>query len=142
MGFKGGKRVKEADVNKDKTTSDPEEKKPLSINFEDIYRFERSDVVLEISEEHYSNIAYMQVGGRDVCIDFFAMPGVKKDGRMVLRGTRIYMPHVAAQRLVESLDSVLRSVYLDDKMETYTPRETKEVKTTTKVEITAKETES
>jgi len=116
-----------ADVHGKKPASSSKED-AVSINMADLYRFEASDLVLDISEEHYSNLAYMQVTPRDVYVDFFATPGIKKDGKMVLKGTRIYMSHVAAQRLVEALDSVLKDVHRAGGLEIYTPKVAKKAK--------------
>jgi Protein of unknown function (DUF3467). len=129
-------------VHKEKPVPSPEEGKTLSINLADLYSFETSDLVLEISEEHYSNIAYMQVAPRDVYIDFLTMPGVKKDGKMVIEGTRIYMSHVAAQRLVESLGQLLKNVHQTGVMEIFAPANAKKIKSTTKVDLPVRETEA
>lgn len=116
------------DVHREKkeTPTSSSKAKEVSVDIADLYRFEASDLVLDISEEHYSNLAYVQVAPREVYIDFFATPGIKKDGKMVLGGTRIYMSHAAAQRLVETLDRVLKDVHRAGKMEVYTPKATKE----------------
>lgn len=47
-------------------------------------------------------------GPRDAYVDFLEMPGVKKDGRMMVKGTRVYMSHVIAKRLGEVLQEVLK----------------------------------
>lgn len=118
-----------ADAHEEKPVSVSSQKeKEVSIDIGDLYRFEASDLVLDISEEHYSNLAYMQVAPREVYVDFFALPGVKKDGKMLLRGTRIYMSHVAAQRLAETLDRVLKDVHQAGRMESYKPKEAKKTK--------------
>jgi hypothetical protein len=64
----------------------------------------------------------IQVTDRDVYIDFLSMPGIKKDGKMVLRGTRIFMPHSSAQTLAESLGKTLEIVNKDGRMTTCTPQ--------------------
>lgn len=99
----------------------------VSINVSDLYSFRPEDVVLEICEEHYSNLAYIQIANREVYIDFLPMPGVKKDGKMILKGTRIYMSHAAAQTLAEKLTNLLEEVYEKGGIETYTPRQIKDV---------------
>ncbi|OGS56048.1 MAG: hypothetical protein A3K60_02800 [Euryarchaeota archaeon RBG_19FT_COMBO_56_21] len=67
-----------------------------------------SNLIPDITITRYSNLAYVQASPRDVCVDFLEMPGVKKDGKMVVNGTRVYMSHVAAQKLGEVLQSVLK----------------------------------
>jgi hypothetical protein len=97
----------------------------VSIDISELYKFEPSDLVIEIVEEHYSNLAYIQVTPRDVYIDFLPMPGVKKDGKMVVKGTRIFMSHPAAQKLAEVLGRVLENVHKENGMEVYQPSEVK-----------------
>jgi DNA-binding transcriptional ArsR family regulator len=47
-------------------------------------------------------------GPRGAYVDFLEMPGVKKDGRVMVKGTRVYMSHVIAKRLGEVLQEVLK----------------------------------
>ncbi|MDK2974934.1 MAG: hypothetical protein PWP08_1305 [Methanofollis sp.] len=54
-----------------------------------------------------------------VFIDFLQMPGVKQDGRMHVRGTRVYLSHAAAQKLVGALAGTVEKVYSDGAMEQY-----------------------
>lgn len=82
----------------------------MNINVLDLYKFDPSDLTVEITEEHYSNFALVQVTPNDVYIDFLPMPGVKRDGKMVLKGTRIFLPHSVAQKLGETLGHVLETV--------------------------------
>ena len=110
----------------------------VAIDFADLYKFNKDDLAINISTVGYSNIAYMQVGHRDVYIDFLEMPGTKKDEKMVINGVRIFMSHTAAKALAESLNQLLDDVYERGKMESYPPKVTK--KTTTKVDRTSKET--
>lgn len=89
--------------------SDVEEK--ASIDIGDLYKFKHEDLVLNISSIHYSNLTYMQVASRETVLDFLELPGVKRDGKMVINGVRIYLSHVAAQMLVEKLGKLLETAY-------------------------------
>lgn len=89
----------------------------VGVDLKEMYRFEAKDMVPEISVSRYSNLAYVQVSPRDVYIDFLEMPGVKRDGRVAVNGTRVYMSHVAAQRLGEVLQQTLRKVVRDGGIE-------------------------
>jgi len=73
--------------------------------------------VPDINASRYSNLAYIQVTPRDLYIDFLEMPGVKKDGRMVVSGVRIYMSHVAGQRLSQALGRTISEVLEKGKIE-------------------------
>ena len=95
-------------------------KGPEGVNLKQLYAFEAKDLVPDITVTRYSNLAYVQVSPRDVCIDFLEMPGVKKDGRMVVNGTRVYMSHVVAKRLGEVLQEVLKKASRDGGLEKLT----------------------
>jgi hypothetical protein len=113
--------------------SDAESKKSLAteipkgvpIDLNEIYKIDPSRVVSDITHVRYSNMAYIQVTERDVFIDFLEMPGVKKDGKQTINGTRIYMSHAAAQRLSEAMGKILDEVHRSKKMETYFARTSK-----------------
>lgn len=87
-----------------------------SIDIGDLYRFKREDLILDISSTHYSNLTYIQVASRETVLDFLELPGVKKDGKMVINGVRIYLSHVAAQTLVETLSKLLETAYENGKI--------------------------
>jgi hypothetical protein len=57
---------------------------------------------------------------------FFEMPGTKKDGKMVLPGTRVFMSFAAAQRLSEALAGILEKSHRDEGMEQYIAGGTKQ----------------
>ena len=87
-----------------------------SLDIKDLYRFEPEDLILDISSTHYSNITYIQIAAREVILDFLELPGIKKDSKMVINGTRIYLSHVAAQALVEKLGKLLEQAYSEGKI--------------------------
>lgn len=89
----------------------------VSIDLKKSYEFEGKDIVPDINATRYSNLAYIQVTPRDLYIDFLEMPGVKRDGRMVVSGVRVYMSHVAGQRLSEVLGRTISQVSEKGKIE-------------------------
>jgi hypothetical protein len=86
-------------------------KEELTINLSELYKYDVKDMNVDITVVKYSNLAWVQVTPRDVEIDFLEMPGVKKDGKMMINGTRIYMSHFAAQKLSEVLTEILKQVH-------------------------------
>ncbi len=44
---------------------------------------------------------------RDVYIHSMEMPGTKRDGKMAVKGMRIYMSHPAAKRLADVLGEIM-----------------------------------
>jgi hypothetical protein len=105
----------------------------MTINLQDLYMFRPEDLNIDITTVHYSNLAYISCDHRNVFIDFLALPGVKKDGKMTVDGTRIFMSHAAAQKLALALGELLKQVYDQGQMETYTPNITKPIKISSKV---------
>ncbi|MFP4052026.1 MAG: DUF3467 domain-containing protein, partial [Thermoplasmata archaeon] len=79
---------------------DPEEdkeKSQVTIDLNEIYKFEPEDIEIDIENESYSNLAYIQVAHRDLQIDFLKMPGIQEEDKQKVKGTRIHMSHAAAQ---------------------------------------------
>jgi len=91
----------------------------VTIDLANLYKFDPEDLVTDIKTSAYSNLAFIQVTHRDVFIDFFEMPGTKKDGKMVMSGTRVFMSFAAAQRLSEALTCILEKAHKDGGMEQY-----------------------
>ncbi len=91
----------------------------FGIDLSEFFKFDPKDVVPDISIVRYSNFAAINVTNRDVHIDFLEMPGIKKDGRVLLNGTRIYMSYSAAQKLAEVLQKALEEVHSTGKMEMF-----------------------
>ena len=102
------------------------DKQVVTIDLADLYKFNPEDLIADIRTSAYSNLAYVQVTHRDVVIDFFEMPGTKKDGKMVLPGTRVFMSFAAAQRLSEALTGILEKAHRDGGMEQYIAGGTKQ----------------
>ena len=99
------------------------DKQAVTIDLADLYKFNPEDLVADIKTSAYSNLAYVQVTHRDVVIDFFEMPGTKKDGKMVLPGTRVFMSFAAAQRLSEALAGILEKAHRDGGWNSTSPAE-------------------
>jgi hypothetical protein len=109
------------------------------MDIRDLYKFKPEDLTIDVSATYYSNLAYIQVAPRDVIIDFLIFPGVKKDGKMVIDGARVLMTHVAAQKLVERLSTLLEVEYNKGKMEMFELPQPSEEKLTTKVTRSSEE---
>lgn len=95
------------------------DKPAVTIDLADLYKFNPEDLVADIRTSAYSNLAFIQVTHRDVFIDFFEMPGTRKEGKMVMPGTRVFMSFAAAQRLSEALTGILEKAHKDGEMEQY-----------------------
>jgi hypothetical protein len=115
--------------------SEKADRESMTIDISEMYRYEREDLMTDISSSAYSNLAYVQATQRDLYIDFLEMPGIKKeDGKMHIKGTRIYMSHSAAQKLSAAISGILKKVHSDGGMEFYTPDGEKGAVLSTKVE--------
>ncbi|WFN36695.1 DUF3467 domain-containing protein [Methanomicrobium antiquum] len=107
----------------------------MTIDVGEMYKYKKEDLMTDISSSAYSNLAYVQATHRDLYIDFLEMPGIKRDdGKMHIKGTRIYMSHSAAQKLSKALDGILKMVHSDGGMEFYTPEDETKPKISTKVQ--------
>lgn len=103
------------------------------IDLRELYKFEPGELQPDITHSSYSNLAYVQVTHRDVFIDFLEMPGIRRDNKMRVNGTRVYMSHAAAQKLAEALSGVLEMVHREEGMEKYVPESLKETTLSTKI---------
>jgi len=90
-----------------------------------MYEFNPEDMTPDIKTSAYSNVAYITCSNRDIFIDFLELPGVKKDGKMMVPGTRVYMSHAAAQQLAIRLAQVLEGSFQRGEMESYDPQPVK-----------------
>lgn len=93
--------------------------KVIRIDLAEKYLFNPDELTPEIIHTTYSNVAYVQVTGRDVFVDFLQLPGYKKDGRVIMNGTRVYMSFFSAKKLAEVLQNTLENVYAEGGMEQY-----------------------
>lgn len=105
-----------------------QEKDSITVDLRELYKFEQKDLVPDISIVRYSNLAYIQITHRDVYIDFLEVPGIKKDGKVLLNGTRIYMSFAGAQKLAETLQELLEQVDSRGGIEKYISRKEKKEK--------------
>jgi len=99
----------------------------VQVDIGKMYAFKAEDMIPDITATHYSNMAYIVCTHRDVYIDFLEMPGIKKDGKVMVNGARVFMGHAAAQRLAAALKETLDRVYTERGMEMYSPDRLKEV---------------
>lgn len=79
----------------------------VMIDLSKIYAFKPENLTIDITNTYYSNVSYLQVAPRDVVIDFLALPGIKKDEKMIVSGVRVYMTHVEALKMAEALGALL-----------------------------------
>jgi hypothetical protein len=86
-----------------------------------MYQFKPEEMIPDIKTSSYSNVSYLTCTNRDVFIDFLEMPGIKKDGKMMVPATRVYMSHSAAQQLAAKLTEILEGSYQRGEMEFFTP---------------------
>jgi hypothetical protein len=107
---KDDKSPQEKDVSKEQTAE-------ITIDLRDLYSYDPKTTLLNITDTRYSNLAYIQVSQRDVYIDFLEMPGQKRNGDFFVDGTRIFLSHVAAQKLAKALGELLEKVHSEGAIE-------------------------
>jgi len=112
------------DTKKQTAKAAPVPGQPVPIDFGRMYRFSPDEMCPEVRASAYANVSYITCTNRDVFIDFLEMPGVKKDGKMMIPATRIYLSHSAAQQLAAKLSEILEGSYQRGEMEFYEPGET------------------
>jgi len=110
----------------------------VTIDVGQLYKFTPDMLEQNIVHSTYSNLAYIQVSHRDVSIDFYQMPGIRNGNKQEVPGTRIFMSHVAAQKMALSLLNILNNIHNHGDMEKFEPKEVKSVKPTTIIKSTKK----
>ncbi len=113
----------------EETNVSEEKTEEFVIDLRKVYSYKPENLKPDISIVRYSNLAYINTTNRDVHIDFLEMPGIIKDDKVLLNGTRIYMSHAAAQKLAERLLETLEQVHSVGKIEKYIGMEKAEKKT-------------
>lgn len=103
----------------------PEKNEKFLLDIGRMYEFNPEDMTPDIKTSAYSNVAFITCSNRDIFIDFLELPGVKKDGKMMVPGTRVYMSHAAAQQLAIRLAQVLEGSFQRGEMESYDPQPVK-----------------
>lgn len=96
---------------------------PVPLDFGRMYQFRPEEMCPDVRASAYANVSYITCTNRDVFIDFLEMPGVKKDGKMMIPATRIYLSHSAAQQLAAKLGEILEGSYQRGEMEFYEPEQ-------------------
>jgi hypothetical protein len=84
-----------------------------------LYRFDPSQLALDLIGTHYSNHAMVQFLGRDVYIDFLAIPGIQKEGKHYVQGMRIQLSHQAALQLMKTLQQVIEAAERNTSIERF-----------------------
>lgn len=107
------------------TDANEEKGQIVSIDIGKCYQFKPEDFEIDVTSVHYSNNSFIQVMGQDVFVDFLELPGVKKDGKMVANATRIFLTHVQAKKLVDTLGNILERSHKAGRMEIYEPSKNK-----------------
>lgn len=92
------------------------EEKPI-LDLPNYYKYDYSKAKIKVLNHSYSNLAWINVSGRDVFIDFLSMPGIIEDGIPVINATRISMPPAAAARLAEVLARTIDQAINDNGFE-------------------------
>lgn len=71
------------------------------------------EVINNIILTRYSNAVNIQASNNDVVLDFMELPGIPRDGKMILEGIRVYMTHEQARLLAQLLETTLQKVNRD-----------------------------
>ena len=100
-----------------------EQNKTIEIDLTEWMRIDSKNIVPDVSVVRYSNYAVVQVMQRDIYIDFLELPGVKRDGKVVVNTTRMYLTHSHAQKLAKSILEVLERSHKEHVFEVYNPKE-------------------
>ena len=104
------------------THANQEKDRIVSLDIGSCYQFKPEDFEINIQNTTYANNSYIQVMGQDVFIDFMALPGVKRGGKMVADATRVYMTHIQAKKLADALNAILENTQKAGRMETFPPK--------------------
>ena len=107
--------------NKPAIPKEQDQRKQFLVDVGRMYQFKPDEMQADVKSSAYSNVAYITCTNRDVFIDFLEMPGYRKDDRMMVPATRIFMSHSGAQNLAAKLIEVLEGSYNRGEMETYSP---------------------
>jgi hypothetical protein len=109
------------DAQKHTTPKEQDPQQQFLIDVARMYQFKPEEMIPDIKTSSYSNVSYLTCTNRDVFIDFLELPGIKKDGKMMVPATRVYMSHSAAQQLAAKLTEILEGSYQRGEMEFFTP---------------------
>ncbi|MEI7591282.1 MAG: hypothetical protein WCJ49_08260 [Deltaproteobacteria bacterium] len=91
--------------------------KPGDIHFQTqfemkLVQFIKSDepITPEIDVVRYSNQILMNITENEVILDFLELPGIAREGKMHVRGTRIYLTIGKTKKIHEVLGNLLKEV--------------------------------
>ena len=68
------------------------------------------EVINNIIMTRYSNAVNIQASNNDIALDFMALPGFQRDGKIVLEGVRVYMTHEQAHLLANLIETGIQKV--------------------------------
>ena len=108
--------------NSPSNNENPEKDSTVSLDIGKCYRFDPENFEINIQNTQYANSTFILVMGQDVFIDFLALPGTKKEGKMTADATRIYLTHIQAKKMADALNTILENTYKAGQMETYPPK--------------------
>ena len=94
------------------------EKAKVTIDISKLFKLDPDEIKLDVDHVHYSNVAYIQVNQRDVQVDFLQLPGIPKENGTMAKTTRIYLSHISAKRLAETLLQTLKNASEGGQIET------------------------
>jgi hypothetical protein len=104
----------------------------LLIDVGKMYKFDPENLSVDIVSRNYSNHVFIQGTDNDMYIDFLEFPGVMKEGQKgVVPGIRVYMSHIAAQRMALAVLGLLNKMHDEGKITQFKPeKDLKKVGTT------------
>lgn len=84
----------------------------ISLDMAALYQFNQEDLELDVTVVRYSGDHFVQLTQNDLFIDFLELPGVRREGKMKVNTTRIYLTHNVAKGLAKTLNEALH--HLED----------------------------
>jgi hypothetical protein len=102
------KQEKTAEL-KASSSSDEIKSKTVIFSSEDIYDYNNKKFELNILNAIYSNDQSVQSSEDELLIDFFMLPGYKKENTIIINTIRIYMNHQTARVLAKNITEMLQS---------------------------------
>ena len=82
----------------------------ISLDMAALYQFKQEDLELDVTTVRYSGDHFVQFTENDLFIDFLELPGVRKEGKMKVNTTRIYLTHNVAKCLAKTLTDALNDL--------------------------------
>jgi hypothetical protein len=89
----------------------------VAISQAQLFGFDPATTRADVALNWYSNFAFVSAGPRDLWIDFLQVPGIPQQGQTVVPTCRVYLSHVAAEKLAQALLQVLRDAAAGGRLE-------------------------